>query len=97
MEQIELKVAGMTCGSCVSRVKQTLLRVPGVQSAEVDLALGLARVSVDDARTLQPALIEALTASGYPAEPFDTSVGDAKESNKAGAAGGARAGGCCGH
>lgn len=30
MEQIELDVTGMTCGGCVSRVKQAMLDVPGV-------------------------------------------------------------------
>ena len=49
MEQIELDVTGMTCGGCVSRVKQAMLDVPGVYIAEVDLAKGVARASGDNA------------------------------------------------
>src|SRR4051794_39634028 len=37
-DEIELAVDGMTCASCVSRVERALKRVPGVVSAEVNLA-----------------------------------------------------------
>jgi copper chaperone len=100
MELIELKVAGMTCGSCVSRVKQALLTVPGVHSAEVDLAQGIAKISVDDARASQPVAIQTLTAAGYPATPIGAVMGDkSQEPAKGGCGGGARTGGgcCCGH
>lgn len=100
MELIELKVAGMTCGSCVSRVKQTLLALPGVHDAQVDLAQGIARVNVEDAGASQPALIQAVTAAGYPAGPIGTAPGgETQKSVAAGCGGGTRTGGgcCCGH
>lgn len=86
MEQIELNVAGMTCGGCVSRVKKAMLGVPGVHSADVDLTHGVARASVDNAQTLQPALIQTLTAAGYPATPVGTAAGSLRTG-----------GGCCGN
>lgn len=43
---IELKVEGMTCGSCASHVRDALRKVPGVEHAEVDYPAGTARVSV---------------------------------------------------
>ncbi|WP_341666626.1 heavy metal translocating P-type ATPase [Alcaligenes sp. SDU_A2] len=64
-EQI-LQVQDMTCASCVGRVEKALLKVPGVQSAAVNLASGQAHVrsmqgvSVDD-------LIAAVGKVGYPA------------------------------
>ena len=40
MQTTELKVDGMTCGSCVASVTKALKRVPGVQDVEVDLVSG---------------------------------------------------------
>lgn len=74
MKQIEFKVAGMTCGACVARVTRTLLSIPGVNDAEVDLARGLARAQVDDISAVQPALLQALAATGYPPEPLGGSA-----------------------
>jgi copper chaperone len=65
METTELKVDGMTCGSCVASVTKALKRVPGVQDVEVDLASGIARVSGQHAA--QPALVAALGEAGYKA------------------------------
>lgn len=74
MKQIELKVARMTCGACVARVTRTLLSISGVHDAEVDLARGIARAQVNDVTTVQPALLEALAAAGYPSEPVGGSA-----------------------
>ncbi|MBB4919837.1 heavy-metal-associated domain-containing protein [Streptosporangium saharense] len=38
-------VKGMTCGHCVSSVKEEVGEVPGVTGVEVDLATGLLTVS----------------------------------------------------
>ena len=42
---LDIGVGGMTCASCVARVEKALLRVPGVQSASVNLATESARVA----------------------------------------------------
>ncbi len=42
---IELPIEGMTCASCVSRVEKALAKVPGVESATVNLATESASVS----------------------------------------------------
>ncbi len=42
-----LPVEGMTCASCVGRVEKALKKVPGVESAAVNLATEKARVSLD--------------------------------------------------
>ncbi|MDF2440279.1 MAG: Heavy-metal-associated domain, partial [Abditibacteriota bacterium] len=39
-----LKIEGMTCEMCVKHVTQGLQNVSGVQSVEVDLARGAAKV-----------------------------------------------------
>ncbi|MBI4491638.1 MAG: heavy metal translocating P-type ATPase [Chloroflexi bacterium] len=58
-------VRGMTCGSCVRHVTAALTAVPGVQSAQVDLAAGTATVRCDPATASFQALQEAVAAAGY--------------------------------
>ncbi|HEY7983916.1 MAG TPA: heavy metal translocating P-type ATPase [Ktedonobacterales bacterium] len=68
-EATELAINGMTCASCARRVERALARVPGVAAASVNLATERATVTAaDDAPTLE-ALIAAVTAAGYGAEP----------------------------
>lgn len=69
METTELKVDGMTCGSCVASVTKALKRVPGVQGVEVDLSSGIARIRGEHAANLVPAFVAALGDAGYEAGP----------------------------
>jgi len=61
---IKLKIEGMTCNHCVMHVKQALIAVPGVESAEVDLQAGEA--TVQGQADIQ-ALLAAVEAEGYSA------------------------------
>jgi copper-transporting P-type ATPase V len=65
--QLDLPVEGMTCGSCSARVQRTLEKQPGVLDAEVNLATGVARISVDDAVDLA-SLQAAVAKAGYELE-----------------------------
>ena len=65
--QTRLNVEGMTCASCSGRVEKALSALPGLSSAQVNLATGSATVLHSPAVTPQ-ALAEAVTAKGYPAE-----------------------------
>ncbi len=67
--EAELDVEGMTCASCVGRVERALKAVPGVTSAEVNLATGSARIGYTSGTTSPPALAEIVTAAGYAARP----------------------------
>ena len=64
--ELQLAVAGMTCASCVNRVERALRKVPGVEDAQVNLALETATVrllpGVDAA-----ALVGAIGKAGYEA------------------------------
>ncbi len=66
-QSVDLQVGGMTCASCVGRVERALKKVPGVQSAVVNLATERASVqlqgSVDVSR-----LIAAIEKAGYEAQ-----------------------------
>ena len=59
-----ISVTGMTCQNCVRHVTEALQALPGVRSAEVDLASGTARLETD--RELPAAeLRAALDEAGY--------------------------------
>lgn len=57
-------VTGMTCGHCVSSVKQEIGKIDGVTSVDVDLASGLVRV--DSASDVADAdVAAAVDEAGY--------------------------------
>ena len=64
--QIRLPIEGMTCASCVTRVERALKAVPGVGSAEVNLATETAIVTLAAGRRPET-LVEAVHKAGYEA------------------------------
>ena len=61
----ELPIEGMTCASCVRRVERALLKVPGVATADVNLATERASVAYDPALVDQDLLRGAVEKAGY--------------------------------
>src|SRR2546428_13680826 len=61
----ELAITGMTCASCVRSVEGALASVPGVESADVNLANERATVRLDPAKTELNALVRAVEHAGY--------------------------------
>nr|WP_315481022.1 heavy metal translocating P-type ATPase [uncultured Rhodoferax sp.] len=68
---IDIGIGGMTCASCVMRVEKALKKVPGVESATVNLATESARVQVNDP-TMEARLRRAVRDAGY--EPLAPSA-----------------------
>ncbi|MCV2369809.1 heavy metal translocating P-type ATPase [Roseateles oligotrophus] len=65
-QTLSLQISGMTCASCVGRVERALLKLPGVLSAEVNLATESA--SIHMLSTVNPqALIATIAKAGYDA------------------------------
>lgn len=66
-QKIVIHVGGMHCENCVQAVKTQLLQQPGVISATVDLATGMA--SVECTAAVNPGeLAERLTIAGFPSQ-----------------------------
>ncbi|MEV8465989.1 heavy metal translocating P-type ATPase [Fluviibacterium sp. DFM31] len=65
--QLRLEVSGMHCGSCVGRVENILLAVPGVTEARVNLASGSADVVTLSGEQGDAALIAAVAEAGFDA------------------------------
>ena len=75
-----LPIEGMTCASCVSRVEKALRKVPGVLTAEVNLATEKAQVTVADRQTPVESLIAAVEKAGFVAHAASDPALDAPES-----------------
>ena len=65
----QIKVKGMTCGSCAVSVKKALTGTKGVKSAEVSLEKALATVAYDDAQVNEAQLRAAINRTGFEALP----------------------------
>jgi Cu+-exporting ATPase len=65
--KITIPVTGMHCAACQSRVQSALQKTAGVADASVNLLLNSATVTYDENAIGPPALVEAITATGYQA------------------------------
>ncbi|KZF11100.1 cation-transporting ATPase [Rhodococcus sp. EPR-157] len=64
MSTTTVTVAGMTCGHCVSSVREEIGSIPGVTAVDVDLASG--RVDIDSETPIeQAAIAQAVDEAGY--------------------------------
>ncbi|KRB52163.1 heavy metal translocating P-type ATPase [Phenylobacterium sp. Root700] len=74
--EVDLKIGGMTCASCVSRVERALKAVPGVLTASVNLATERAHISALAGAAELPALIAAVEKAGYEAQTVGEATPD---------------------
>jgi Cu+-exporting ATPase len=70
-EEMILPVTGMTCANCVATIERNLKRLPGVQSAQVNLASERATVVFDPALLGQEAIVGRIRHAGY-----DVAIGE---------------------
>ena len=64
MSTTTVTVTGMTCGHCVSSVREEIGSIPGVTAVGVDLASG--RVDIDSETPIEQAtLAQAVDEAGY--------------------------------
>jgi len=78
-QTIDIGIGGMTCASCVARVEKALNKVPGVQSATVNLATETARIAVSSPDVTDARLRRAIRDAGY--EPRTLEVAEAEANN----------------
>jgi copper chaperone len=64
MSTVSVTVSGMTCGHCVSSVREEVGSIPGVTAVDVDLASG--KVTIDSERLVEAdAIKSAVEEAGY--------------------------------
>jgi len=65
MQTEHLKITGMTCGGCVSKVSHALKTIGGVGEVSVSLPNHKATVQYDETKTAPEKLVAAVVAAGY--------------------------------
>ena len=66
MENVTLRISGMSCGHCVSHVQKALASLDGVTVDSV--TIGEAHVQLDPARRTAADLTRAVEGAGYKVE-----------------------------
>ena len=69
--EVDLKIEGMTCASCVSRIEAELRNVAGVIDSDVNLLSGQARVIGAEGTVALADLVNAVERAGYHAVPIE--------------------------
>lgn len=65
MQTVNLKITGMTCGSCAKLNESAIMAVDGVKIAQVNIANNKAQVEFDEKKTSVAKIIKAVESSGY--------------------------------
>jgi P-type Cu+ transporter len=76
---MDIGIGGMTCASCVARVEKALNKVPGVESATVNLATEMARIAINDPALTDARLRRVIRDTGY--EPRSVQAAEAAANN----------------
>jgi copper chaperone len=66
-EKVVLKVEGLSCGDCSSKVATALKKIDGVTEAAVDYQTGEAQIAFDKEKTNSEALLKVIADTGYTA------------------------------
>lgn len=78
-DRVDLKISGMTCAACATRVENTLSRLDGVLRANVNFAMERASIEYDPSRVNIKDIKKAVEEAGYTAQEGDTRFDGDKE------------------
>ncbi|MEO7084209.1 MAG: heavy-metal-associated domain-containing protein [Gemmatimonadaceae bacterium] len=90
MQQMTMAISGMSCGGCVTNVRNALGAVSGTHVDSV--TVGSATVSYDASQTTPTAIARAVSDAGYQPVGHPATAGAAVGAGKAAAGGGCRCG-----
>ncbi len=78
MEDLNLKLKGMSCASCANSIEKAILGVPGVVEGNVNFSIDRATVRYDPKQTNINIITKAIVDVGYEAQiiPADLSIED---------------------
>src|SRR5258708_12878276 len=65
MKTATFAIGGMHCAACAVRNERTLVKIPGVRKANVNLGTRRARVEFDEGAVTETALPDAVTANAH--------------------------------
>lgn len=65
MEQLTLKVEGMSCGHCVNSIESSVKELNGVEQVKVQLAEGTVEVTIDASAITLKDIVAVIEDQGY--------------------------------
>ncbi|MBE5103713.1 copper chaperone CopZ [Bacillus thuringiensis] len=65
MEQLTLKVEGMSCGHCVNSIEGSVKELNGVEQVKVQLAEGTVEVTIDSSVVTLKDIVAVIEEQGY--------------------------------
>jgi P-type Cu+ transporter len=74
MEDLNLKLQGMSCASCANSIEKAILNVPGVVKGNVNFSTDRATISYDPKQTKIDIITKAVTDIGYEAQVIPTDL-----------------------
>ena len=80
---LELILANADCAACFNDIEAKALAAPGVEQARVNITSGRMTVAWREGSTSVPAIMDHLSRSGYPAQPFRPQKAEADEGSRA--------------
>ncbi len=83
MDNLTLKLRGMSCASCASSVEQAIKSVPGVIECRVNFGMEQASIKYDSKQTNLATIQSAVDAAGYEALPLQEMAAEEDDAEKA--------------
>ncbi|MEB3827546.1 heavy metal translocating P-type ATPase [Phormidium sp. CCY1219] len=71
MESVNLRLKGMGCASCATRIEQAIYEVNGVRECNVNFGAEQAAVKYNPRQTTLEDIQQAVSAAGYTAQPLE--------------------------
>ena len=66
METLELKAPDISCGHCVSTIREAVTLLDGVEFVDADIPAGKVRLRHEPGRTSKSEIGRAMAGAGYP-------------------------------
>ncbi len=82
MDNLTLKLGGMSCASCASSIEQAIKSVPGVIECNVNFGMEQASIQYDSQKTSLATIQEAVDAAGYKALPLQEMAAGEDDSDR---------------
>ncbi|MEG3859719.1 heavy metal translocating P-type ATPase [Microcoleus sp. herbarium12] len=83
MDNLTLKLRGMSCAACASSIEQAIQSVPGVSECHVNFGMEQATIQYDSKQTNLATIQSAVDAAGYEALPLQEIAGVEDDAEKA--------------
>ena len=82
IQELSLRIDGLHCASCVANVENSVIKLDGVDSCSVNLAMRSAKISYDPGRLTSDNILDKIKLLGYvPSEADDDVDDDVFEAN----------------